>query len=139
LQSELAKLKDQLKAAHSTAASTSNQDKALAEAEEWKRKYNDLEKRIAGGGGAAEQIEQLQAEVAKWQSSAAQLEQLGTEAVQEVYAELERERKDKADLQQKLEDEKQKREKAEEEVAVSEQKLQQLDGVMKRLLQVKKG
>lgn len=67
-----------------------------------------------------------------------EMENLGTEAVQEVYNDLEKERNEKAELVSKLEEEKARREKAEDELLISEQKLQQLDSVMQKLLQMKK-
>eukprot|EP01118_Nematostelium_gracile_P014655 TRINITY_DN5766_c0_g1_i1.p1 TRINITY_DN5766_c0_g1~~TRINITY_DN5766_c0_g1_i1.p1 ORF type:complete len:140 (-),score=71.35 TRINITY_DN5766_c0_g1_i1:438-836(-) len=84
------------------------------------------------------EIENLKKEVEKWMASAQQLEQLGTEAVQEVYAELETERTSKAELNIQYEEEKRRRQKIEEELMISSQKLAQLDQVMQRLMNLKK-
>jgi len=109
--------------------------------EEYKLKYEEEVKKNnipSVSSGSSEEVSLLQAEVTKWMQSAQQLEQLGTEAVQEVYAELERERQSKADVASKYEEERSRREKAEEELQISEHKLQQLDGVMQKLMNIKK-
>jgi len=126
-------------------------DKIQKDSSEREKKLQDevnmLRKKVEEGsksvdvkqvGDKSEEIAALQAEVQKWMVSAQQLEQLGTEAVQEVYAELEKERQSKTELMTKYDEEKSKREKAEEEMLISEQKLQQLDGVMQRLMNIKK-
>jgi len=112
--------------------------------ESWKKRYEELHTKLAsigsnsGNSQLEAQVTLLQAEVQKWQNSAAQLEQLGTEAVQEVYTELEKEKIEKAEIQTRYDEEKQKREKLEEELAISDQKLKQLDSAFQRLLQIKK-
>jgi len=145
LQQEAEKLK---KMVTESKSSDSNQiQQLLNQIEEYKNKYQEelnkrqqlesaASSRSNSSDGNSNEIALLQAEVTKWMQSAQQLEQLGTEAVQEVYAELEKERNFKNDLLAKYEEEKTKREKVEEELLISDQKVKQLDGVMQRLMNI---
>jgi len=146
-QTEVNDLKKKVEESSKSSVADSKQVQQLTQqVEDYKKKYEaevkkreELEKRpIVTGGNPSDEVAVLQAEVQKWMASAQQLEQLGTEAVQEVYAELEKERSGKSELMLKYEEEKGRREKAEEELLISEQKLQQLDGVMQRLMNLKK-
>jgi len=86
-----------------------------------------------------ENSEFLKSEVTRLTALAEQLEKLGTEAVEQVYGDLEREREEKKEIVSRYEEEKFKREKVEEDLHVAQEKLQQLDGVMQKLLKFKGG
>eukprot|EP01112_Ceratiomyxa_fruticulosa_P020078 TRINITY_DN6732_c0_g1_i2.p1 TRINITY_DN6732_c0_g1~~TRINITY_DN6732_c0_g1_i2.p1 ORF type:complete len:133 (+),score=27.15 TRINITY_DN6732_c0_g1_i2:97-495(+) len=83
-------------------------------------------------------IQRLEADVQQWISAAEQLENLGQQAVNEVSRELEKVTQESREWQSKYEEQIKLKEAAEHELASSEQKLQKLDTVMKRLMSFSK-
>jgi len=79
------------------------------------------------------EIGRLEGDVQQWIMSSEQLENLGQEAVREVTAQLEHSIHACREWQAKYDEQVQMREKAENELSSSEQKLAQLDSILKRL------
>jgi len=83
-------------------------------------------------------VEELKQQVAHWQQEALQLEKLGMEATQQLYADLENEQRARQEIASLLEEETKKREKAEEEIVIANQRYEQINTVMEKLMKIKK-
>ena len=82
----------------------------------------------------SEEVERLENEVEQWMAASEQLQKLGEDAVKEVMEEADRLREEVTQWQTQYEQEVQRRKESEQELLNSESKLNDLDSMLQRLM-----